>query len=155
MRWALLAILDLSAAFDTIDHAILLSRLQASFGFSNTVIDWITSYLTDRTQTVCVNDLASDSSPLRYGVPQGSVLGPVLFVLYGSPVSKVISSHSLLHESIADDTQLHHSAPIAEVDALVSRTRGCIADLKDWMTTNKLQLNHDKTEHVCDPKGTH
>ncbi|KAL8584675.1 hypothetical protein ACOMHN_002404 [Nucella lapillus] len=116
--------LDLSAAFDTIDHDILFSRLQTSFGFKDIALDWIISYLTGRTQTVCVQDRYSDSSPLRYGVPQG-------FVLYAGPVSDVIGGHAMMHESFADDTQLHQAAPISEIDSLISWTRGCITDLKD------------------------
>eukprot|EP00745_Piridium_sociabile_P040659 TRINITY_DN786_c0_g1_i8.p1 TRINITY_DN786_c0_g1~~TRINITY_DN786_c0_g1_i8.p1 ORF type:complete len:1132 (+),score=124.07 TRINITY_DN786_c0_g1_i8:119-3397(+) len=143
---SVLALLDLSAAFDTIDHSILLTRLKTSFGIRDTALAWITSYLTDRTQKVCVNGKYSDVSALKYGVPQGSVLGPVLFVLYSAPVSDVISHHAMLHESFADDTQLHQSASIADIDALMSRTQECIADLKDWMTLNKLKLNDDKTE---------
>ena len=146
--------LDLSAAFDTIDHRILFSRLQTSFGVKDTVLDWIMSYLTGRTQTVSIQDRHSDRSLLRYGVPQGSVLGPVLFVLYASPVSDVISRHSMSHESFADDTQLYQSAPIAEIDSLISRTQDCILDLKEWMTTNKLQLNDDKTELMFVTKST-
>ena len=152
---SMLAMLDLSAAFDTIDHDILFSRLQNSFGFKDTALNWIISYLTERTQTVCVQDRYSDSSLLRYGVPQGSVLGPVLFVLYASPVSDVISRHAMSHESFADDTQLHQSAPIAEIDSLISQAQDCIADLKNWMTTNKLQLNDDKTELMFVTKSNH
>ena len=79
-------------------------------------------------------------------MPRGSVLGPVHFVLYASPVSEVIGDHAMLPESFADDTQLHQSATNAEVYTLITRTQDCIADLKDWMTTNKLQLNDDQTE---------
>ena len=143
---SVLALLDLSAAFDTIDHSILLTRLQTSFGIRDTALAWFSSYLTNRTQRVCVNGRYSAVSPLRYGVPQGSVLGPVLFVLYAAPVSDVISHNAMLHESFADDTQLHQSASIAEIDVVMSRTLGCIGDIKDWMTLNKLQLNDDKTE---------
>ena len=142
---SLLALLDLSAAFDTIDHDTLFRRLDTSFGFRDKALHWIISYLSGRTQTVCVDNSFSDSTPLKYGVPQGSVLGPVLFVLYASPVSEVIGDHAMSHESFADDTQLHQSASIAEVDSLIARTQVCIVDLKDWMTTNKLQLNDDKT----------
>ncbi|KAK7105200.1 hypothetical protein V1264_016609 [Littorina saxatilis] len=143
---SILTLLDLSSAFDTIDHEILLHRLQHSFGVHDLALSWVRSYLTNRTQTVCVNGIKSQPSALQYGVPQGSVLGPILFVLYASPVSDVISRHALSHESFADDTQLHQSAPLAEVDDLVSRTQDCIADLSDWMSLNKLQLNSDKTE---------
>ena len=86
---ALLAPSDMSAAFDTIDHSILLSRLQTSFGISDTVLSWFQSYLLDRSQTVCVKGASSKPSVLSFGVPQGSVLGPILFVLYASPVSDV------------------------------------------------------------------
>jgi hypothetical protein len=143
---SILALLDLSAAFDTIDHSLLLSRLQNSFGICGTALSWFQSYLVERTQTVTCKGISSDPSVLSYGVPQGSVLGPILFVLYASPVSDVINRHAMLHESFADDTQVHQSAPIAEIDGLMARTQECIADLKVWMTQNKLQLNDDKTE---------
>ena len=75
-------LLDLSAAFDTIDHEILLHRLHNVFGFGNTVLSWFQSYLENRTQTVVVHGKHSTLASLRYGVPQGSVLGPILFILY-------------------------------------------------------------------------
>jgi hypothetical protein len=143
---SVLALLDLSAAFDTIDHSILLTRLQHSFGICDSALSWFQSYLTDRRQTVCTNGMYSDPSGLTYGVPQGSVLGPILFVLYATPVSDVIHHHCLSHESFADDTQLHQSAHITQVDQLVSSTQNCITELKTWMIHNKLQLNDDKTE---------
>ena len=80
-----------------LDHSILLSRLSYSFGISDTVLAWFTSYLTDRTQTISVNGSKSLPAPLHYGVPQGSVLGPILFVLYTQPFSTIIQQHSLYH----------------------------------------------------------
>ena len=91
---SVLLLLDLSAAFDTIDHQILLSRLETVFGIHSTVLQWFRSYLLDRNQCVVVNNSASSSSPVVFGVPQGSVLGPVLFVLYATPLSDIIANHS-------------------------------------------------------------
>ena len=87
---------------------------------------------------------------------QGSELGPVLFVIFADSVSRIISRHSSLHESlIAHETLLHRLAPIAEIDTMISRRQGCIADLKDWMTTKKLQLNDEKMELMIEsPKET-
>ena len=103
---SLLSLLGLSAAFDTIDHPILLSRLSYSFGISDTVLAWFTSYLTDRIQTISVNGSKYLPAPLHYGVPQGSVLGTILVVLYTQPLSKIIQHHSLYHHNFSDDNQL-------------------------------------------------
>jgi hypothetical protein len=83
---ALLVMLDFSAAFDTIDHQILLGRLKSRFGICGAALSWFRSYLTSRTQYVKVNGKTSASTPLLQGVPQGSVLGPLLFSLYVSPL---------------------------------------------------------------------
>ena len=91
---SLVALLDLSAAFDTLDYPILLKRLETTFGVRDTVLDWFVSYLSGRFQTVIVNGVVSASRPPVYGVPQGSVLGPVLFTLYSQLLSDVISVHN-------------------------------------------------------------
>ena len=143
---SLLASLDLSAAFDTIDHAILLHRLQHDFGLSGTVLDWFSSYLSGRIQSVSVHSHTSVPASVSCGVPQGSVLGPILFVLYTTPLSAVIERHSILHHSYADDSQLQNSATPDCLPDLIDSMRLCIDDIKDWMTDNKLKLNDDKTE---------
>ena len=145
---SLLTLLDLSAAFDTIDHKILLTRLQHTFGISDTALSWFTSYLSNRKQTVLINNKHSKPAHLTCGVPQGSVLGPVLFTLYTSPLSTIIKSHSLRHHFYADDTQLYDSDSPENIQAILSRTSDCYSDVKNWMTNNKLQLNDDKTEAV-------
>ncbi|KAK7111255.1 hypothetical protein V1264_010921 [Littorina saxatilis] len=143
---AILTLLDLSAAFDTIDHGLLISRLEHVFGVSDSVLLWFSSYLSNRTQTVSINNSTSDPALLRYGVPQGSVLGPVLFVLYTTPLADIMASHSVLHHSYADDTQLQKSADLKSFDTLMHSMQECILDVKSWMTFNKLKLNDEKTE---------
>ena len=86
----LLTLLDLSAAFDTIDHNILLQRLEHLYGISDTLISWFRSYLSNRTQTVIINNKLSQPSILNFGVPQGYVLGPILFILYTKPLTTLI-----------------------------------------------------------------
>ena len=99
-----LAFLDLSAAFDTVNHTLLLARLQKSFGIRGTVLRWFNSYLPDRTQFVNINEVNSD---LTVGVSQCSVLGPVLYLLYTAPLAQVIRSYGLDYHPYADDTQLY------------------------------------------------
>ena len=102
---SLVALLDLSAAFDTLDHSILTKRLDATFGVRGIVLDWFDSYVSERFQSVSVNKLLSDPSPLLYGVPQGSVLGLVLFTLYSQPLSEILLSYNCQFHKYTDDTE--------------------------------------------------
>ena len=102
-----LPLLDLSAAFDTIDHNILLGYLISWFGFGGTVLKWFASYLSDRCQAVKIGSTLSELSKLIYGVPEGSVLGPLLFSLYTTPLSKIIRLHPhIKFHFYVDDTEL-------------------------------------------------
>ena len=105
----ILLLLDLSAAFDTVDHAILISRLLNRFGVKGTALVWFKSNLTSRQQFVNVEDGMSSRRPLLRGVPQGSVLGPLLYLVYTAPIADFIKRHDLLYHLYADDTQLYIS----------------------------------------------
>ena len=144
-----LVLLDLSAAFDTVDHDILLSRLYHRIGICETALQWIKSYLSSRTSCVCIDGKLSKPSPLKYGVPQGSVKGPLDFIIYTLPVGDIIRRHNLKFHGYADDVQLYTSfnpkIPNAAEMAL-RKLELCIDDLKNWMKSNKLMLNNNKTE---------
>jgi hypothetical protein len=145
----LLVTLDLSAAFDTIDHNILLHRLQHYVGLNGTALEWIRSYLQDRTQAVHIDGSVSEQVSLSIGVPQGSVLGPLLFLVYILPLKDLISRHSIIRHGFADDTQLY--CPLSRRDAaarsdVVHKMEACVSDVRVWMGRNKLKLNDDKTE---------
>ena len=143
---SLLALLDLSAAFDTLDHPILLKRLDVSFGLCGNVLKWFTSYISDRSQAVLVDGILSSRCDLKYGVPQGSVLGPVLFTLYAQPLSDVIIPHGCSFHKYADDTQLSKSSDPQLFSEAKSTIQLCIDDVLAWMKSNRLVLNTDKTE---------
>uniref|UniRef100_A0A4W6G917 Reverse transcriptase domain-containing protein n=1 Tax=Lates calcarifer TaxID=8187 RepID=A0A4W6G917_LATCA len=144
---SVLVLLDLSAAFDTIDHHILLQRLEHFIGIKGTALNWFKSYLSDRLQFVHVNNYSSMYTKVRHGVPQGSVLGPILFTLYMLPLGNTIRKHSINFHCYADDTQLYLSMEPNETNHL-AKLQACLRDIKIWMTSNFLLLNSDKTEII-------
>ena len=143
---SMVVLLDLSAAFDTIDHEILLARLQSYFGVDGTALAWLRSYITGRMQFVSVLGYDSEPAPLSFGVPQGSVLGPVLFIVYTKHLSDLIAKHPVKHQSFADDTQLNTSFDSCNSDSAIEIIQHCTNDIQSWMVQNKLQLNEGKTE---------
>jgi hypothetical protein len=148
----ILALLDLSAAFDTIDHSILLNRMSVRFGISGCVLDWFRSYLCGRSQCISVSGVSSSPALLPYGVPQGSVLGPILFILYNSPLHDIASSHGIADHEYADDEQLYKpfrpSADFSEQIQAFSSLSDCITDSKVWAATNRLQFNDSKADAI-------
>ena len=143
---SLIAPLDLSAVSDTLDHSILLKRLEVTFGVQGAALERFASYLSVHCQSVIVDGIVSASSPLVYGVPLGSVLRPVLFMLYSQPLLDVISAHGCDFHKYADDTELSQSAPPDELCSVETGIQTCIEDILLWMNSNKLMLNTDKTE---------
>lgn len=144
----LLTLLDMSAAFDTVDHVILLERLAKQYGIGGLANQWLGSYLADRQQMVVYNASKSDMAVVARGVPQGSVLGPLLFELYSGDVQKIIASHDLQGHAYADDNQIYFRSSKSELIACKLRLTACIDDITDWMASNRLRLNPDKTEVV-------
>ncbi|XP_061484291.1 cilia- and flagella-associated protein 95 isoform X2 [Rhineura floridana] len=141
---AFLVLLDLSAAFDTVDHGILLDRLEG-MGIGGIVLWWFRSYLSDRHQRVALGDEVSDPWPLSCGVPQGSILSPMLFNIYVKPLGAIIRRFGLQCHQYADDTQLYlsfKSSPELAVDTISK----CLESVSEWMGGNRLKLNPDKTE---------
>ena len=143
---SILVLLDLSSAFDTIDHTVLLDRLHSFLGISGTVLDWFRSYLSSRTQSVVIDDVSSDSTPIRFGVPQGSVLGPLLFRIYLLPLSSLLRNLGLSFHLYADDTQIFVSSSPASLPYSITDLLAAYSSISDWLSTNFLRLNHSKTE---------
>ena len=147
----IVVLLDLSAAFDTIDHKVLIERLGERIGITGKALDWFRSYLSDRFQSIHLNGKSSKPILLVFGVPQGSVLGPVKFTIYQGPVYEIAELHGVSSHLYADDTQLYFAFDLDSPDdfnAALGKVEGCIEDIRQWMAVNKLKLNDDKTEFL-------
>jgi len=142
----MLTLLDLSAAFDTVDHLILLRRLMISHGVNGVVHSWISSYLANCTQYVRYSGSRSTPIPVLCGVPQESVLGQILFLLYTADLVQLVKSFELYPHLYADDTQIYGFCRPGDTDSLRKRVADCVAAVADWMRSNRLQLNASKTE---------
>ena len=145
-KLCLLAQLDLSAAFDTVDHQTLLRRLESSFGLCGPVLQWCSSFLHSRSRFVRHLNQQSSPSPSPHGVPQGSVLGPLLFILYTADVLRIIDRHGLQAHAYADDLTVYGSCSPSSASELSSKVETCVHDLQKWLSVNKLRLNAAKTE---------
>ena len=147
----LLTLLDLSAAFDTVNHDILITRLQRDYGVSGSAIKWFNSYLRNRDQKVMIGDVFSDAVALETGVPQGSGGGPGAYTRYTRNLGTIIRNLMLLFHLFADDTQLYRSVdPNSKSSQISAREQieNGIGTIGKWMNQNKLKLNKDKTEFI-------
>ena len=147
-RITCLILLDLSAAFDTVSHPLLLNRLKHHFSIHGTVLRWFRSYMTDCSQKITLDDTnnnksaVSEQAILKQGIPQGSVLGPILFTLYTSPLSDICREHDVSFQSYADDQQIYLSFSPSQPggkDKCLQSLTACISDIHLWMRTNLLK----------------
>lgn len=143
-----LVLLDLSSAFDTVDHDTLLQVLNRRFGIDGLALDWCRDYLSDRTQTFQSGSLQSGPHTVSCSVPQGSVLGPKKFVAYTEDLVEVVNRHQLGHHLYADDTQLLKSVRLTEILPVIDTIQHCIRDIHSWCASRRLQLNPTKTEVI-------
>ena len=146
---SVLVMLDLSAAFDTIDHQILVQRMKDIFGVQGDALKWVASYPTEWYQVVNIDGHISSSAQLLYGVPQGSVMGPKKYTMYTKPLGEIIRKHGLGYHIYADDTQLYIAFKgDDEKRKCLNTMEACLLDVQKWMAANLLKLNNDKTEVV-------
>ena len=150
-----LVLLDLAAVFDTVNHDTLIAKLQDKFSIGGIALEWFRSYLSGWSQHVAVGDLdmdgaLSDTKSLSLGVPQGSVLGPIVFTLYTTPLGDICRAH-IPFQLYADDQQVYLSFKPTHKGAqsqCMTKLQECIEDVQTWMSFNFLKLNEDKTEYV-------
>ena len=147
-RVSILVALDLSAAFDTLDHSTLLRRLNHTFGVCGSALIWIATYLTDHSQYIRIDKHSSDRFKCPHGVPQGSVLGPLLFGLYFAPISNIMIAHGVSFHQYADDAQLYIGASPSNVQAIGDIVNDCTKAVQSWLLQNGLCLNPDKSEAI-------
>ena len=144
-----LLLLDMSAAFDTVDHSTLLNRLSKSYGIKDGAAEWIQSYLTGRTFSVRVNGQDSKIKNVLFGVPQGSLLGPLMFILYTKDLTYIAAKYGLSIHLYADDTQLYIGfQPVDNINVTEELIEKCLNDIKQWMLKNFLKLNPEKTDMI-------
>ena len=143
---SIIVLLDLSAAFDTIDHTILLHRLESS-GLSGVVLAWFTSYLSDRTYSVYIEKYKTKPRTLSHGVPQGSVLGPILFNIYISPLLDIFDNYLDIHfHTYADDLHIYCNLPNPSTN--IATLNNFLEYIRFWLSTNSLSLNTHKTQAI-------
>ncbi len=145
---SVLVLLDLNAAFDTVDHNILLQRLENCVGLSVMAHKWFRSYLEWRGYYVSIGEHKSQWTSMTCRVPQGSILAPLLFSLYMLPLSKIRRKNQIIYHSYVDDTQIYPDLcpnDYSPIDSLCQ----CIDEINSWMCQNFLQLNKEKTEVIA------
>ena len=145
----ILVMLDVSAAFDVVEHSRLLERHKAYYGITGKALDWFSSYLEGRSQCVVVDNERSYTVDVTNGFPQGSVLGGKKYIMYSTPLSNIIVHHDVKHECYADDTQKYLFFKLKDkvsLNSALTQLETCLEQVSYWMSANMLKLNNDKTK---------
>ena len=140
--------LNLSAAFDTIDHVILFAILKKYIGFDGNALKLIMSYFSDLTQRVQIEGVLLEFASIVGVVPQGSVLGPLKFCLYMLPLSAILRFHKIGYHVYGDDTQIYISFKCDDPSHALCKINACISEIRRCMILNKLKINDAKTEFI-------
>ena len=146
-----IVLLDMYAAFDTVDHQLHLMRLENRVRPGGQVLDWVVSYLSSKYQYVSVAGSSYEPKPLACGFPQGSLLGPIFFTIYTLPLEDIAHQNNLLFHLYADNTRLYLSfdcTDLAKTNVALHPLEKCTSEMKSWILTNKLKLNEGKTEFI-------
>ena len=146
----LLVLIDLSAAFDSLNQEKLIHILENMFKITGNSLNWFKTYLIGRSQRVIVNSTLSSAKPLKYGVPQGSCLGPVAFLAYTSAIYNIIHRYNISVEAYADDTQLYIACDPSNksISIKLNILERCIQDVRTFLLTHQLKINDNKTELI-------
>src|SRR6218665_1068106 len=145
---SLLALFDVSSAFDSVDHSIHLHRLSTSFGLTDKPLEWLRSFLSERTNCVTFGSSRSAWVHATFGVPQGSVLGPLLYIIYTADIGALLSSHGLLHQLYADDVQAYTHCPPDCAVTMVRQLSIAMDSLSGCVVSNRLLLNPTETQFI-------
>lgn len=143
-RIVLLAMIDLSAAFDTICHAKLGRLLHEEYGITGTALSWYNSYFKDRYHFCKIGCFSSDQHQVSIGCPQGSVIGPVAYNLYTAPLERILVKHGVQYHKYADDLQVYYSCDPNQIDTGKALLETCLADVRSWMLRWGLKINDNK-----------
>ena len=143
----LLVLLDMTAAFDTVNHRVLLTILQ-HLGVTDCALNWFKSYLYSRTQKINISGTYSSSKDIPCGVPQGSVLGPILFTTYIMALGKIIDKHLIGYHFYADDLQIYVSCDYDNIQDVMKKLERCLEDVRVWLNGHQLKMNAKKTEFL-------